>query len=226
MMRFQKKMQRMKPELDELKARHGDNRIKLNQEMQKLWKKHDVNPAQQMAGCLIIFLQLPIWFGLYSTLQYAIGLRQAPFLYIEDLTRPDMLFSFGYALPWIGEWFNLLPLLYVILTVVNQRLQPKPEDPQMLAQYKMMTFMLVFFGFIFYSFPAGFMLYIMTSAALGIIESKIIKAELARDPEIGTVATGENAAAQSSPGSAMYPARQKKSGASAAPQKGKSRSGR
>ena len=128
-MRFQKKMQRMKPELDELKAKYGDNRIKLNQEMQKLWKKHDVNPAQQMAGCLIIFLQLPIWFGLYSTRQYAIGLRQAPFLYIEDLTRPDRLFSFGYALPWIGEWFNLLPLLYVILTVVNQRLQPKPEDP-------------------------------------------------------------------------------------------------
>jgi hypothetical protein len=45
---------------------------------------------------------------------------------------------------------------------VNQRLQPKPEDPQMLAQYKMMTFMMVFFGFIFYQFPAGFMLYILS----------------------------------------------------------------
>ena len=227
MMRFQKKMQRMKPEMDELKARYGDNRLKMNQEMQKLWKKHDVNPAQQMAGCLIIFLQLPIWYGLYSTLQYAIGLRQAPFLYIEDLTRPDMLFSFGYPLPWIGEYFNLLPLLYVILTVVNQRLQPKPEDQQMLAQYKMMTFMLVIFGFIFYSFPAGFMLYIMTSAALGIIESKIIKAELARDPEIGAIASGEAPVPQSTGNSAPYPARQKKGqGASASPSKGKSRSGR
>ena len=154
-------------------------------------------------------------------------LRQARFLYIEDLTRPDMLFSFGYPLPWIGEFFNLLPLLYVVLTVVNQRLQPRPDDPQMLAQYKMMTFMLVIFGFIFYSFPAGFMLYIMTSAALGIVESKIIKAELAKDPEIGATASGEAPASQSSGNSAPYPARQKKGqGASSSPSKGKSRSGR
>jgi membrane protein insertase Oxa1/YidC/SpoIIIJ len=64
-------------------------------------------------------------------------------------------------------------------------MQPKPQDPQMLAQYRMMTFMLVFFGFIFYKFPAGFMLYIMTRAALGIIESKIIKAELAHEEAKG-----------------------------------------
>jgi YidC/Oxa1 family membrane protein insertase len=214
MMRFQKKMQKIKPEMDALKERHAQDRMRLNKEIQKLWKEHGINPGQQMAGCLIILLQLPIWYGLYSTLQYAIGLRQASFLYIEDLTRPDALFSFGVAIPWIGDSFNLLPLLYVILTVVNQRLQPRPEDPQMLAQYRMMTFMLVFFGFIFYKFPAGFLLYIMTSSGLGIIESKIIKAELARDedtrpPEAG--ATAATPGGQSSGGpQALYPARGKK----------------
>jgi len=185
MHRFQKKVQKIKPQMDALKERHGKNRVKYNQEMQKLWKENDINPSQQMAGCLMILFQLPIWWGLYSTLRYAIGLRQADFLYISDLTRPDRLFSLGFELPFLGEYLNLLPILYVILTIVNQQLQPKPEDPQMRAQFRMMTFMMVFFGFIFYQFPSGFMLYIMTSAALGIIESKIIKAELAREEESG-----------------------------------------
>ncbi|MCZ6794075.1 MAG: membrane protein insertase YidC [Planctomycetota bacterium] len=191
MMRFQKQMQKIKPEMDEIKERLSGDRTALNREIQALWKKHGVNPAQQMAGCLIIFLQLPIWIGLYKTLEYAIGLRQSGFLYIDDLTRPDALLSdVGLAsLPFLGNWlgnhFNLLPILYVILTVVNQRMQPKPTDPQMQTQYKMMSFMMVFFGFIFYRFPAGFMLYIMTSAALGIIESKIIKRQLKREEESG-----------------------------------------
>ena len=185
MHRFQKKMQKVKPQMDALKERYGKNRVKYNQEIQKLWKENNINPSQQMAGCLMILLQLPIWWGLYSTLRYAIGLRQADFLYISDLTRPDMLFNLGFELPFLGEYLNLLPILYVILTIVNQQLQPKPEDPQMRAQFRMMTFMMVFFGFIFYGFPSGFMLYIMTSAALGIVESKIIKAELAREEDSG-----------------------------------------
>jgi YidC/Oxa1 family membrane protein insertase len=164
---------------------------------------------------LVVFLQLPIWFALYSTLQYALGLRQAGFLYIKDLTRPDHAFRFGVQLPFLGEWFNLLPILYVILTVVNQSMQPKPDDPQMRAQFRMMTFMLVFFGFIFYQFPAGFMLYIMTSSALGIIESKIIKAELAREERAGGPATaGAGGAAGGPPraGPSFYPARAQKQG--------------
>jgi YidC/Oxa1 family membrane protein insertase len=212
MMRFQKKMQKIKPEMDAIKERYAQDKMRLNKEIQRLWKEHGINPGQQMAGCLIIFLQLPIWYGLYSTLQHALGLRQASFLYIQDLTRPDALCSFGTTLPFLGQWFNLLPILYVILTVVNQRLQPKPEDPQMLAQYRMMTFMLVFFGFIFYSFPAGFLLYIMTSSALGIIESKIIKAELKRDEEAGGAAasTGPDSVGPTSSPAALYPARARK----------------
>lgn len=210
MQRFQKKLQKIKPQMDEIKQRHASNRLKMNQEMQKLWKEHGVNPGQQMAGCLVLFLQLPIWWGLYSTLQYAIGLRQTGFLYIDDLTRPDHLFHMGFSLPFIGDYFNLLPVVYVILTVVNQRLQPRPDDPQMQAQYRMMTFMMIFFGFIFYSFPAGFMLYIMTSAGLGIAESKIIKAEIARE-EAKASGAATAAIEASRPDAPLYGARAKKS---------------
>jgi YidC/Oxa1 family membrane protein insertase len=218
--RGQKKMQKVKPQMDALKEKYKDNRMKLNQELQKVFREHDVNPAQQLGGCLVIFLQLPIWFALYSTLRYAIGLRQENFLYILDLTRPDHLFPLGVQLPILGSYFNLLPVLYVILTLVNQQLQPKPDDPQMQAQFRMMSFMMVFFGFIFYAFPSGFMLYIMTSSALGIIEIKIIKAELAREdmqqgPDGVAVAAGPS-------GGAPYRASGKLEGKSAR-QKGKAK---
>ncbi|MBI4602773.1 MAG: YidC/Oxa1 family insertase periplasmic-domain containing protein [Planctomycetes bacterium] len=225
MQRFQKKMQAIKPEMDELKQRYANKPALLQKEMGQLMKSRGINPGQQMLGCLLIFLQLPIWYGLYSTLQYAIGLRQSSFLYIEDLTRPDNLFPLGFAVPFAG-WttFNLLPVLYVILTVVQQRLQPKPEDPQMLTQYRMMTFMMVFFGFIFYSFPAGFMLYIMTSAGLGILESKIIKAEIARDEARESAAGGRAGSEGQRAGPVpLYPARPHRSEDGAKRQKGKSR---
>ena len=181
MMRFQKKFQKIQPQMKALQEEMGNDRVRYSQEVQKLWKQHGVNPGQQMLGCLVLLLQLPIWIGLFRTLDYEIGLRHASFLYIDDLTKPDRLFPLGFNIPFLGSWFNLLPVLYVILTIVNQRLQPRPTDPQMQAQHKMMQFMMVFFGFIFYSFPAGFMLYIMTSSALGIIESKLIKAQLAKE---------------------------------------------
>jgi membrane protein insertase Oxa1/YidC/SpoIIIJ len=87
-------------------------------------------------------------------------------------------------------------------------MQPKPSDPQMQQQMKMMTYMMVFFGFIFYSFPAGFLLYFITSAAIGMIESRIIKRMLARE---GLGPDSGNAPAQATSGPrprpALYPAR-------------------
>ena len=202
MMRMGKVMGKIKPEMDALQERYGQDRMKYSQEVQKLWKKHNVNPGKQMLGCLVIFLQMPIWIGIIWSLDYSIGLRQASFLYIEDLTRPDMLFQFpgGISVPLLGwEHFNLLPVLYVVLTLVNQKMKPRSEDPQAAAQQRMMGFMMIFFGVIFYGFAAGFMLYIMTSAALGIAESKIIKAQLAREDLEEDGAAAVAAATQQAP---------------------------
>ncbi len=194
MMRMGKVMGKIKPEMDALQEKYGEDRMKYSQEVQKLWKKHDVNPGKQMLGCLVIFLQMPIWIGIIRTLEYAIGMRQASFLYIDDLTTPDMLFKLPFEIPILGwEYFNLLPVLYVVLTMVNQKMQPRSKDPQAATQQKMMSYMMIFFGVIFYTFAAGFMLYIMTSAALGIAESKIIKAQLARE-DLETGGDGADAA--------------------------------
>ena len=174
MQKNQKKMGKIQPQIKELRERYKNDPRKMNQEVQKLMKEHGVNPAQMFGGCLMMLLQLPIWIGLYNTFLVTFELRQASFLYIEDLTQPDRLFPF----PFLVDHFNLLPLLYVVLTLVNQRMMPKSDDPQMQQQQKMMTFMMVAFGFIFYNFSSGLLLYFLTNAGLGIIEQKIIRAEL------------------------------------------------
>ena len=166
-----------------LREKHKADPLKANQEIQKLFREHGVNPAQMAGGCLMLFLQLPIWIGLISTFRLAIELRQASFLYIPDLTAPDHLSHLPFSLPFLGDWFNLLPILYVIVTLVNQKMMPKSDDPQMQKQQKMMSYMMVAFGFIFYNFASGLLLYFLTSASLGILEQKIIRAELKREEE-------------------------------------------
>jgi len=187
MQRQQKKMAAIQPEMKAVREKHKGDPLKANQEIQKLFKEHGVNPAQMFGGCLMIFLQLPIWIGLINTFRLAIELRLASFLWIDDLTAPDHVLELPFRLPFYDSpWFNVLPVLYVIVTLINQRMMPRSDDPQMRQQQKMMTFMMVAFGFIFYEFASGLMVYFLTSASLGIIEQKIIRAELRHEERGGT----------------------------------------
>jgi len=174
------KMQKLKPKMDAIREKYKGKRSKealqrMNLETMELYREHGVSP---LGGCLPMFLQLPVFIGLYNALAYSIELRQTPFLYIDDLSRPDRLFHLGLELPLIGhyfDWFNLLPLLMIVVMVVQQKLQPKPPDPQQEAQQKMMTYMFVVFGFLFYNVPAGLVLYFLTSSIIGIGEQKWVK---------------------------------------------------
>ena len=199
MQRQQKKMAKIQPEMKALREKHKSDPLKANQEIQKLFREHGVNPAQMAGGCLMLFLQLPIWIALISTFRIAIELRQAPFLYISDLTLPDRLASLPFSLPFLGDHFNLLPILYVIVTLIGQRMMPKSEDPQMRQQQKLMSFMMVAFGFIFYNFASGLLLYFLTSAALGILEQHIIRKELNREDEDAETVVGEGVVVKGPP---------------------------
>ncbi len=174
----QQGMARLKPQMDEIKEKYKNDAPLQQRKIQELFRKEGVNPAAMFGGCLFIFLQLPIWLALIQTFTIAIELRQASFLWVDDLTRPDMLFQMPFSLPFLGNWFNLLPLVYVIVTLINQKMMPKSEDPQVVAQQKMMSFMMIGFGFIFYSFAAGLMVYFITSALVGIVEQKMIRKDL------------------------------------------------
>lgn len=199
----QQGMARIKPQMDEIRERFKNDPTTMHRKTQELFKQEGVNPAAMFGGCLFIFLQLPIWIALINTFSVAIELRQTAFLWIDDLTQPDMLAQLPFALPLLGDWFNLLPLIYVVVTLINQRMMPKSEDPQVQAQQKMMAFMMIAFGFIFYSFASGLLIYFIISALVGIGEQKLIRKELAAagiTPGVTPVAVPTGPAPPTGPG--------------------------
>jgi len=108
-------------------------------------------------------LQMPVFIGLYQVLWRDVSLKGAGFLWIKDLAAPDRLFLLPFKLPFIGNEFNLLPLIMVVVMAFQQKLTAKNmvvTDPMQLQQQKMMsTIMPVFLGFIFYKFASGLTLY-------------------------------------------------------------------
>src|SRR5262249_36488207 len=136
MLRYSAAMQRLKPQLDALKAKYKNNMRKFNEEQMKLLKDEGVRPP--LGGCLLMFLQLPVWVSLYQILRTSIELRQAPFIgWVHDLSRPDHLM----ALPVIGA-LNLLPILMAAAQVIQMRLQPPPADAQQAQMQRIMGMMM------------------------------------------------------------------------------------
>ena len=175
MARYQKKMKRVQPKIDAIKKKYADDRGELNKQQQKLMQEEGVFPP--LGGCLPMFVQMPIFFGLFSALRTSFDLRQAPFMgYIQDLSRPDALFPFTFDVPFMHwETFNLLPIIMVVMWVAQQATMPKPTDPQSAKMQRMMMFMPVMMGFFLYNYAAGLSLYMITQSTMGIVEQKVIK---------------------------------------------------
>ena len=175
--RMQKKMAALKPELDKLRERYKDDREALGRATLELYRKHGVNPLAPLQGCLPLLVQMPIFIGLWRALSSAVELRQAPFvLWIDNLAAPDMLFPFGVSLPILGPYFNLLPVLSLVLMYYQQKwLTPPSPDPEVQAQQRItMIMMTIFTLLIFYKLPSGLCLYFLASTAWGLAERKLI----------------------------------------------------
>jgi len=171
------RMQQLQPRIKELQERHKDDKQKLAQEQMKLWREQGVSP---FGGCLPTLIQIPVFIALYRALQTSFDLRQRAFLWIDDLSQPDALFTFPFSLPFIGNTFNLLPILWMVSIIISQKMMPRPkvQDPQMKQQQTMMTFMPLMFGIFFYGMPAGLLLYFVTQSVLTIGEQKFIRRQL------------------------------------------------
>ncbi|MDA1015124.1 MAG: YidC/Oxa1 family insertase periplasmic-domain containing protein [Planctomycetota bacterium] len=168
-----RKMKELQPKIAELKKKYANDKQKLAQAQMELFAKGGANP---LAGCLPLLLQLPIFIGLYTALGRAIELRLADFLWIENLAAPDALFPFGFRIPLVGwETFNLLPIITIVLFIVQQKMfMPPPTDEQQAMQYKIMNYMMIFMGFIFYKMPAGLCVYFIASSSWGMGERKLL----------------------------------------------------
>ncbi|MBL8843428.1 MAG: membrane protein insertase YidC [Planctomycetes bacterium] len=172
MEQFQKKMKLLQPQIEELKKRYKGNLQKMNQEQQKLMREHGVRPP--IFGCLILFLQMPVWYGLFQIMSSAPPLRHQPFFgWISDLSAPDVV-PLPFELPLIGQ-LHLLPILMVVAWLLQNRMMPKPADPQQAQMQKMMNFFPILFGVMLYKYAAGQSLYMLTNSLLGMVQMKFLK---------------------------------------------------
>jgi len=150
-------MAQLKPEMEALRAKCGDDKQKLNQEMMDLYKRHKINP---MGGCLPMLLQMPIYIALYQTIFSTAELYKAEFfLHIQDLTAPDPYF--------------VMPILLGVFTFIQQKIMPTATDNQ---QQKMMMYMMTFlFPVMMLFLPAGLVLYILANSVLTIGQQALIR---------------------------------------------------
>lgn len=148
-----KKMQALQPKIAELKEKYKDDAQKLNKETMKLYSTYGVNP---MGGCLPILLQMPIFIALWGLFQAAIDLRQQPFIWwIQDLSRPDVIYDLGFKLPLFGiQQISGLAILMGLTTFIQQKMTMK--DPKQAALVYIMPVMLTI---LFMTFPSGLNLY-------------------------------------------------------------------
>jgi YidC/Oxa1 family membrane protein insertase len=139
---------------------------------------------------------MPVFIGLWTTLLYSIELRQAPFVWwITDLSEPDRFCRLPF--PVLGQtYLNLLPILMLVPMVVQSLLTPKPADPTMAQQQKMMTWMMpVMFLFMCYTIPSGVTLYWLISSLWGVAETRMIKKVWLKDGPSPSDASSAPAAA-------------------------------
>ncbi len=174
--RAMSKMRQLQPEMQKLRERFGDDKVKLNQEMMALYKRVGANP---MAGCLPIVIQIPVFFSLYKVLYVTIEMRQAPFFgWIHDLSAPDptsFVNLFG-LLPFTPPEITLLhigawPIIMGITMFLQQRLNPQPPDP---VQAKMFMALPFVFTYMLAQFASGLVIYWAWNNLLSITQQWVI----------------------------------------------------
>jgi YidC/Oxa1 family membrane protein insertase len=170
-------MRAIQPKMKELQERHKDDRTKMQQELLELYKREKINPA---AGCLPIFLQIPVFYALYKVLTVSVEMRHQPFIgWIKDLSAPDPLTPinlFG-LLPFDPPGLlhlGILPILLGITMWLQFRLNPAPMDDIQKQIFSIMPWVLMF---AMAPFAAGLQLYWVVSNILGIVQQKYLYAK-------------------------------------------------
>ncbi len=167
-----KEMQKLKPLMDKIREKYKHDKQQMNKEVMALYRTYKVNP---MGGCLPMAIQIPVFIALYNLFGKSIELRHAPFmLWINDLSAPDRLFSFPFAIPFMSPPYGIpvLTLLMGATMFITQKMTPTPGDP---TQAKVMMFLPLFFTFLFINFPSGLVLYWLVNNILQIGQQYRIK---------------------------------------------------
>ena len=173
----------LKPQMTKINEKYKDDPRQKTMKQQQLFAKYGYNP---LAGCLPVFVQMPIFFGLYRSIMVDVELRGQALLpgldWCTNLAGPDMLQYFGESTSFlinrgglVGPYLNLLPLLTIFLFLLQQKIYTPPatDDTQRMAQ-RMMKFMFLFMGFMFFRVASGLCIYFIASSTWGILERKLL----------------------------------------------------
>lgn len=169
------KMQQIAPEVKAIQDKYKKDPQKGQLEIVNLYRERGVNPV---SGCLPMLIQMPFLIGMFDLLKSTFELRGASFIpgWINDLSQPDVLFSWNYPIFFIGNDFHLLPfLLGAVMFLQQKMMSPAPTNPNDMTdiqrqQRAMGSMMTVMFTLMFYHFPSGLNIYWLSSMILGIIQ--------------------------------------------------------
>jgi len=178
------KMKKVKPKVEEIRARHKDDPAKLQQETMALYSREKINP---LTGCLPMFIQIPILYSLYKVLTVTIEMRQAPFFgWIHDLSArdPTTMWNLFGLIPWNpahaplvgglldgGLHFGIWPLLMGVTMWLQQAMNPPAPDP---TQQRIFQFFPIVFTFMLAPFAAGLVIYWTWNNLLSILQQWVI----------------------------------------------------
>lgn len=170
------KMKVLRPEVEEINAKHKDNAVKKQQETMSLYGKAGVNP---MSGCVPALLQMPVFFALFTFFPVAFTLRQKSFLWADDLSSYDSILDLPFSIPFYGDHVSLFPILasvaiffYTQMTTGQQAMPQQPGMPNMKVIMYLMPLMMLFF---FNNYASGLSLYYFISNLITIVLMLVIK---------------------------------------------------
>lgn len=177
------KLQKIAPKLKEIQEKYKKDPKRVNIETMNLYKREGANP---FGGCLPMLIQIPFLFGMLDLLKSSFELRGASFIpgWINNLSAPDVLFSWNYPIPFIGTSFHLLPIILGGIMYFQQKFlstastQAPTTDLQ--KQNRMLgNVMTIVFTVLFYKFPSGLNIYWISSMSLGILQQWWVNKQIA-----------------------------------------------
>ncbi|MES2122166.1 MAG: membrane protein insertase YidC [Chlamydiota bacterium] len=169
------KMQQIAPKVAAIQEKYKKDPKRGQIEIMGLYREKGVNP---LSGCFPLLIQLPFLIGMFDLLKSTFELRGVPFIpgWIDNLTAPDVLFSWNYPVIFFGDSFHFLPVLLGLVMWAQQRFSASaPKDPKLMTdqqkqQRTMGNIMTLVFTVMFYHFPSGLNIYWLSSMSLGILQ--------------------------------------------------------
>ena len=178
----QAKMKILKPELDALRQKYKNNKMKAQQETMALQNKAGASP---LSGCLPGLLQIPVFYSLFMFFPIAFELRQKPFLWVDDLSSYDTIAELPFNIPFYGDHISLFPILasiaifFYMRMTTGQNMAAQPQQEGMPDMAKMMKYMIYFSPllmlFFFNNYASGLSLYYFVSNLISIGIMLVIK---------------------------------------------------